>query len=312
MQLNDILEENSVKAIALKTKISEDNLDNLLAKNFEALKKVKTLGFISIIEREFKADLSTLRNEASEYYAQFSEDKSVTLGFPILEEKKGTSKLFLFFILSMMGFATWYFLTQFDKKNFSKYIPFVDESTIGSFIGDNKEQSKVENELSIPKVSKISEEEIPKEATPKENEASDVLQTQTITDDESVIVAQSVTDITPVEGENLENSAGDVGNIQEESVKRVISIVPVNRLWFGLIDMDTQQRDHFSISDVYELDISSKSWLIATSSAPFSLRIGDKGEEFNDAKEHYFKIDKNGVTSLDKDEYVALGGWAQW
>ena len=120
MQLNDILEENSVKAISQKTKISEENLENLLAKRFENLKKVKTMGFISIIEREYNADLSAIREEAQAYYADAGEDRSVTLGMPIVEEKKGTSKIFLLIIFGLLGYATWYFLTQFDKKTFER------------------------------------------------------------------------------------------------------------------------------------------------------------------------------------------------
>ena len=99
MQLNDILEENSVRAISQKTKISEDNLENLLAKNFENLKKVKTLGFISILEREYNADLNTLRNDAEEYYSSLNEDSSVMFGRSIPDEKKGTSKFFLLVVL---------------------------------------------------------------------------------------------------------------------------------------------------------------------------------------------------------------------
>ena len=88
MQLNDILEENSVKAISQKTKISEENLENLLANRFENLKKIKTLGFISIIEREYNADLSALREDAQEYYSEVGEDRSITLGMPIRREKR--------------------------------------------------------------------------------------------------------------------------------------------------------------------------------------------------------------------------------
>ncbi len=35
MQLNEILEENSIKGISQKTKISEENIENLLAANFD-------------------------------------------------------------------------------------------------------------------------------------------------------------------------------------------------------------------------------------------------------------------------------------
>lgn len=128
MQLNEILEENSVKAISKKTNISEENLEALLAGDFDALKKVKTLGFISIIEREYKADLSALKEQALFHYIENSdEEESVTLGLPIMEEKKGKSKLFLLFILILLGYASWYFFTQFDKKQLNELLPFSEE-----------------------------------------------------------------------------------------------------------------------------------------------------------------------------------------
>ena len=90
MQLNEILEENSIKSISQKTKISEDNLENLLARNFDVLMKIKTLGFISILEREYKADLTALREEALAYYASHEEDHSFSVAVPLKEEKKGS------------------------------------------------------------------------------------------------------------------------------------------------------------------------------------------------------------------------------
>jgi len=127
MQLNEILEENSVKAISKRTNISDNNIEALLAGDFDKLKKVKTLGFISIIEREYKADLSALKEQALSHYAQYNDTESITLGFPVMEEKKGRSKVFLLFILILLGYASWYFFTQFDKKQLSELLPFGEE-----------------------------------------------------------------------------------------------------------------------------------------------------------------------------------------
>lgn len=153
MQLNDILEEHSIKAISKKTNISEENLEYLVAANFDALKKVKALGFISIIEREYDADLGRLREQALEYYGSTVESHSITLGLPIIEEKRGKSKFLLFFVLLLLGYASWYFFTQFDKKKLSGLIPFVDEKMIKEFTGENKDIPKKEivEDLSIAK-----------------------------------------------------------------------------------------------------------------------------------------------------------------
>jgi len=303
MQLNDILEENSVKAISAKTKISEENLENLFNKNFETLKKVKALGFISILEREYGADLANLRQDAYEYYGDRTEDQSIALGLQPSEEKKGTSKFLIFLIVLLLGASSWYFLTQIDKKNVSEFLPFLDESTIDSFMGQKDDTEAVVGNLSIAKVSK--DEAL--ESRPEESGETVVpaAKEATLIEDKSVEITQSVTDITPTtEDENVP--------VTEETPTTLISIVPVNRLWFGLINTETKERKHFSTSLAYDLEIGEEGWLLATSSAPFSIVSAKEIKEFNDAKEHYFKIDKNGIVPLDKSEYVARGGWAKW
>ncbi len=154
MQLNEILEENTIKGISQKTKISEDNLENLLAANFNALKKIKTLGFISILEREYNADLSALRKEALVHYSQETEDNNFTVVIPVVEEKRGKSKLFLFIILALLASASWYFFTQFDKKHLSELIPFMDEKMIENNVteADEKKKEITIEDLSIANV----------------------------------------------------------------------------------------------------------------------------------------------------------------
>ena len=93
MQLDEILQENTLSAVSQKTNISEDNIEALLDADFERIKRVKTMGFISILEREYGADLSALKKQAIEYYESHKTDESVTLGLPISEPKKGKSKL---------------------------------------------------------------------------------------------------------------------------------------------------------------------------------------------------------------------------
>jgi len=292
MQLNDILEKNSVKEISQQTQISTDNLENLFDKNFGTLKRVKTLGFISIIEREYNADLGDFAKEAKEYYADKGGVQDAIFQHPTLEEEKGKSKLFMFIILILLGYATWYFITQFDKTNLSKIIPFVDNSTIESFTKKKKTEDNSVKELSIAKVSmnvtKVKQDT--KVAT-----QSKVLPKKVITEKDTNITIQKPKDISA-----------------KAIAKKTINIVPVKHLWFGLVDMKTKQREYFTISKSYELNVSSKKWLVATSSAAFSFKDGNSTKKFNDAKEHYFKIDENGIKVLTKSDYVTLGGWSQW
>ncbi len=132
MQLNEILEENSVRSISEKTNISEENLEALFDKEFSMLKKVKTMGFISIIEREYRADLSALRKEANSYYEVHQEDGGVMLDIPVPERRKGRSRLKIIVVIILFGVASWYFITQFDQEKLRGLFPFNEEKVTQS------------------------------------------------------------------------------------------------------------------------------------------------------------------------------------
>ncbi len=150
MQLNEILEENSAKSISKKTNISEENLEALFAGEFDRLKKVKTMGFISIIEREYHANLSALKKQAVEYYETHLEDEGVVLDVPVIEAKKGKSAFFMFSIFILVGIASWYFITQFDQKKLRGWLPFNEEKVVNT-IKENVDRNpdlSIENAIS--------------------------------------------------------------------------------------------------------------------------------------------------------------------
>lgn len=187
MQLNEILEENTIKSMSQKTKISEENLENLLAKNFDVLIKTKTLGFISILEREYKADLNALRNEALEYYASHNDEHSVSVSrVPFEEGKKASSKIFLVFVLALLGYASWYFFMQFDNKHLRGLIPFKNEQMAQSDLSvedaEVKENFPVE-ELTIESAVVNNIKAVIEEAT-EENSVKEINDTNTAVTDE--------------------------------------------------------------------------------------------------------------------------------
>jgi len=169
MQLNEILEENTVNAISAKTNIAEDNIDALIAADFDNITRVKTMGFISIIEREYGADLSALREQALEYYNAHNTDEKVTLGVPMpAEEKKGKSKWFMLIVFLLIMFAIWYAFDKFDKEKFNAMFPF-SEDKLSEMIMPGKtnsiEDSKTAAELSIENVQSMDNRDEANETT---------------------------------------------------------------------------------------------------------------------------------------------------
>jgi cytoskeletal protein RodZ len=307
MQLNDLIEEHSIKAISQKTMISEENIESLIQRDFAALKRVKALGFISILERTYGLDLRTLKEDAVAYYEEHEEAPRITLDRPLLEEKRSQSRLIPLIVLGLLAYASWYFFTQYDRKHLAAYLPFSEHSSKQ----EKAEQAKSEAPAEVAKSLKIENAIMPSEHTAvqgeqeKEEKRPDQMQPV----DTQVQVIQS--DIPATDNRPQETSAETTLNTPEPALQSVM-IIPERRLWFGLVDMESGERKHYTVAESFVVDVSSKSWLVATSSAPFSLQAGEETTSFNDARAHYFKIDKHGIERLNKEEYVALGGYAKW
>ena len=157
MQLNELLEENSTKTISERTNIAEENIERLMNNDFGAIKRVKTLGFISILEREYKIDLSKLKEEALAYYEQKAEDESVTLGLPIVEERRGRSKWLWLIVPILLGYASWFFFTQFDQSQLKSLLPFNEAKNVENMMPADMVESN--EELSIKQVITAEENE---------------------------------------------------------------------------------------------------------------------------------------------------------
>ena len=153
MQLNEILEEHTVKAISKRTNISEPNIEALIEADFEKIKRVKAMGFISILEREYNADLSNVKEQALAYYNDHNENVSVTLGLPMPEEKKGKSKWFKFVVFLLIVYAIWYAFINYDQEKLNAILPF-SEATLGKMINpeDTEAEKRDIKELSIENI----------------------------------------------------------------------------------------------------------------------------------------------------------------
>ena len=288
MQLNELLEEQSIKTMSQKTMISEDDLENLTLGKFDTLNRVKAFGFISILEREYDVDLTLMKSDAEEFYNEHNEDQSFKSELPMAKEERRSGGGFSFIwllLLLLVGLA--YYVTQVDKGAIHKYAPFLenlmDQNTDAKEVVEViKQKAEVKTEV----VEKVTEVVTPKSDT-KESDKKTLYGVE--------VISENKTDVKEV-----------------TAVNESIVIIPKRSLWFGLVDAKTKKRKHFTVSEPYTLELAEKEWLIATSTASFTLRdiTGDK--IYKNAKSNYFKVDKAGIYKLSKAEYVASGGYRKW
>jgi len=156
MQLNEKLENSSARSISEKTQISENNINALLEGDFAKIKRVKTMGFISIIEREYGVNLSEFKKEAIEFYSDKIEDNGISLQYDVPEETKGKSGLFKFIIIALIIYAVWYAFTNLDKEKLNNVFPYAEEKFNAMINSGKAIGSTITSQVSSLDVDKLS------------------------------------------------------------------------------------------------------------------------------------------------------------
>jgi len=303
MQLHEILEENSTQAISKKTMISEENIELLFAEDFSLFSKAKAMGFISILERDYNADLSQLKKAALSYYDSRTDlEESINIALPQVDEKKERSKLFPLLILGLLAYASWYFFTQFDKKTLGTLLPF----------GDDKLETPVKQAGQDDIGALGSNKAIETTQSDASGAQADIVVANIKPQKRELVSYSKPVSVSYQSQKSVVKTSRNHGTVHTLVRNRKIILLPEKKLWFGLIDMENAKRKHFSITKQYEIDVTKKSWLLATSPAGFALINHNETKEYNDARAHYFKVSKTGVEPLTKGEYIAQGGYKKW
>jgi len=95
MQLDEVIEKEGIENVSSKTNLSLDILEDIVSENFEKLNRVKTLGFLLILEREYKEiDVSGIRERAKLY---FEENKPLDEKVVVLSRERIAGEGFSFF-----------------------------------------------------------------------------------------------------------------------------------------------------------------------------------------------------------------------
>ena len=82
------LEKIGLSEVSKRTHIEVENLLFIINKDFEKLGRVKAIGFIKILEREYKLDLANWREEYEEYYQEHKNEKNDELFIVVKDENK--------------------------------------------------------------------------------------------------------------------------------------------------------------------------------------------------------------------------------
>ncbi|ASM63690.1 sialidase [Helicobacter pylori] len=278
-----ILKEVGAAEICKATKIASKNIHSILEKRYESLSRVHARGFIQILEREYKIDLSAWMKEFDKvcvFKEGVSEEKNQETDPE--ETAKKPLKVELDYSINQAN-------TSLSKKS-SKWKPFV--LVIGVIV-------IVLAVVIIQNSSSLKEE--------KERESAIKSGTKKSSFDDANLAEENKPEPTP----KLEEKPKEQDKQEKEAIKEnpnTIYIIPKRDIWVEVIDLDEKKNSFQKVfKKSYSLETKNHRLLLRFGHGHLSLKNNHQEQNYNDNKTRRFLYEPNkGLTLINEAQYKEL------
>ncbi|GAA6934327.1 hypothetical protein HpHUE40_06900 [Helicobacter pylori] len=278
-----ILKEVGVAEICKATKIASKNIHSILEKRYESLSRVHARGFIQILEREYKMDLSAWMKEFDKvcvFKEGVSEEKNQETDPE--ETAKKPLKVELDYSINQAN-------TSLSKKS-SKWKPFV--LVIGVIV-------IVLAVVIIQNSSSLKEE--------KERESAIKSGTKKSSFNDANLAEENKPEPTP----KLEEKPKEQDKQEKEAIKEdpnTIYIIPKRDIWVEVIDLDEKKNSFQKVfKKSYSLETKNHRLLLRFGHGHLSLKNNHQEQNYNDSKTRRFLYEPaKGLTLINETQYKEL------
>ncbi|RVZ05185.1 sialidase [Helicobacter pylori] len=278
-----ILKEVGVAEICKATKIASKNIHSILEKRYESLSRVHARGFIQILEREYKIDLSAWMKEfdkACTFKEGVSEEQNQETNPE--EKTKNPLKVEIDYSINQAN-------TSLSKKS-SKWKPFVLVLGVVVII---LAVVIIQNSSSLKE--ERGQESAIKSGT-KKNSFNKVNPTE-----------ENKPEPTP----KLEEKPKEQDKQEKEAIKEdpnTIYIIPKKDIWVEVVDLDEKKNSFQKVfKKNYSLETKNHRLLLRFGHGHLSLKNNHQEQEYNDGKTKRFLYEPNkGLTLINETQYKEL------
>ncbi len=278
-----ILKEVGVAEICKATKIASKNIHSILEKRYESLSRVHARGFIQILEREYKIDLSAWMKEfdkACAFKEGVSEEQNQETDPE--ETTKNPLKVEIDYSINQAN-------TSLSKKS-SKWKPFVVVLGVVVII---LAVVIIQNSSSLKE--ERGQESAIKSGT-KKNSFNKVNPTE-----------ENKPEPTP----KLEEKPKEQDKQEKEAIKEdpnTIYIIPKKDIWVEVVDLDEKKNSFQKVfKKNYSLETKNHRLLLRFGHGHLSLKNNHQEQEYNDGKTRRFLYEPNkGLTLINEAQYKEL------
>jgi len=333
MKLNELIKSEGLEVVSEKTNISTDNLKKLVNLDFEGLNRVKALGFLSILRREYGIEVDTIEDSIKSYFVEHSpiDSEPVLVSMDKVDNSYGFLK-WIIIVAILGGFWYLYSIGKLDK--------LLTKSS------DNQETNLTDIEELKSNLNNLSEDNIQKSIIIKQenNETKIEINTALITKEQnqtdynnSKDSIKIVAEIPQKKGGKEENKtiiiSKDAGieapkepsevidsdtteQADKTNANQTITNITINptrgMLWYGFINVDTGKKKEFMRDKSTPFDLKGGKWILTTGHGFLDVVSDVKTVSIADRKRHYFYIDNKDIKKITRKEFRKLNHGRMW
>ena len=256
-----------------QTHISHKYVQALLHENFDGMQKVQLLGFISILEREYEVDLTSLRHSAIEHFEMSSiqtEEEPEYKKELLASSSSDRKKLYIAAVLVLLVLAAAMYFSLQSKED------------------DKASPSANTEEVKSKRV--VAEQNVSTEAHESKKQA-----------------------VSAVSDENNDTStlSKEQTKKQQQAERHTFVIFPRTKVWLGIIDLDSGKKRQTVTSKSVELN-ASKNYLLSFGHGYIDIDLDGNKTSLKDPKSVKFLYKDGELKKIDNSEFRSYNKGKLW
>ena len=279
-----ILREIGAQQIHKDTHISKEYVQAIIHGSFDGMSSVQLNGFISILEKEYRVDLSELKREAARYFVEEVHDSANPSKIFVTSQREKNNTQMYVWVGVIVFLAVLYYSFGYVSSESS-----VEQETDNSLVENVQEIVPIPDtqELDVVAVTQTTEVK----AIPEEEAADVVVEAEALV--ATVAAEEIILEETPV-----------------QEVK-TLKILPVNKIWAGYINIKTNAKRQKVFKKEFALDVE-KDWLLLFGEGTVYLEVNSQKKKFSSRKIMRFKYVDGKFEKITTEEFKSLNKGSKW
>jgi len=306
---NDIrvLEKIGLQEVCKRTHIEVKQLEYMINNQYDKLNKINTLGFVKILSREYKLDLTNWLEGFYDYWAEHKaeEDSHKEKIFIRAKSDRPYKRgAWLFLLIFLIAGIFGVFSIFKDEINFD-IMALLDKAKIETSQVSAFQSAPVVQEAATSLGVKVEERVI------ETNSSNSTVQAVVVSIDENLT--------RKLESNDTNNSVVAPLPALPESNTQLVNtvsknsaiIAPSRRIWVGFVNLETFNRKESSSDQNITIDLMKRQ-IIKTGNGFFKLSYDGSVEDFTEQGSTRFLVENGTIKKISEEKFVELNRGKNW